>query len=85
MYWAPRQVHSIWGAQSIFITENGCAAAHGIPVHGYFHWSAQDNLEWSDGFSNRFGLTYLDFNTRQRTPKLSAHWFCEAATRNTVV
>jgi beta-glucosidase len=35
MYWAPRQVHSIWGAQSIFITENGCAAADGIPVHGY--------------------------------------------------
>jgi len=115
MYWAPRHIKSIWGAQSIFITENGCAAADevaddgnvydsdrimfmrayltqlqratadGIPVHGYFHWSAQDNLEWSDGFGNRFGLIYVDFDTLKRTPKLSAHWFREAATRNTVM
>jgi Glycosyl hydrolase family 1 len=26
MYWAPRQVQSIWGATSSYITENGCAA-----------------------------------------------------------
>ena len=115
MYWAPRHIQSIWGAQSIFITENGCAAADevaddgnvydsdrimfmrayltqlqratadGIPVHGYFHWSAQDNLEWSDGFGNRFGLIHVDFDTLKRTPKLSARWFREAATRNTVM
>jgi beta-glucosidase len=61
------------------------ATADGIPVHGYFHWSAQDNLEWADGFGNRFGLVYVDFDTLDRIPKLSAHWFREAARRNTVV
>jgi len=115
MYWAPRQVASIWGPKSIFITENGCAAADqisedgnvydsdrvmflraclsqlqratsdGAPVHGYFHWSAQDNLEWLSGFGDRFGLIYVDFDTLERTPKLSARWFREAARRNAVV
>jgi beta-glucosidase len=115
LYWAPRHIQSIWGAQSIYITENGCAASdvltpdgrvydsdrvmflrayltqlqratsEGIPVHGYFHWSAQDNLEWMDGFGNRFGLIYVDFETLERTPKLSADWFREAVRRNAVV
>lgn len=115
MYWAPRHMQSIWGATSIFITENGCAAsdsiaddgrvydsdrvmflraclsqlqratADGVPVDGYFLWSAQDNFEWMDGYGNRFGLVYVDFDTQQRTPKLSAEWFREAARRNAVV
>jgi beta-glucosidase len=115
MYWAPRQMQSIWGVTSIFITENGCAAsdvvaddgkvydsdrvmflraclgqlqratAEGVPVHGYFHWSAQDNLEWMDGFGNRFGLVYVDFDTLERIPKLSAECFREAARQNAVV
>ncbi len=61
------------------------ATADGVPVDGYFHWSAQDNLEWGDGFGNRFGLIYVDFDTLERTPKLSAEWFKEAARRNAVV
>jgi beta-glucosidase len=115
MYWAPRQMQSIWGAKSIFITENGCAAsdvvaedgrvhdtdrvmflraclgqlqratAEGVPVDGYFLWSAEDNFEWIDGFGNRFGIIYVDFETQQRIPKLSAEWFREAARRNAVV
>jgi beta-glucosidase len=115
MYWAPRQVHSLWRPQSIFITENGCAAedvvaddgrvydtdrvmflrgmlgqlqratAEGVPVDGYFHWSAQDNFEWNAGFGNRFGIIYVDFDTLQRTPKLSAEWFRQAARHNQVV
>jgi beta-glucosidase len=115
MYWAPRQLQSIWGVNSIFITENGCGAsdvvaedgrvydsdrvmflraylgqlqratAEGVPVDGYFLWSAQDNLEWMDGFGNRFGLIYVDFETQQRIPKLSAEWFRAAARQNAVV
>ena len=54
-------------------------------MDGYFLWSAQDNFEWMDGFVNRFGLIYVDFNTLQRTPKLSAVWFREAAKHNAVV
>jgi beta-glucosidase len=61
------------------------ATAEGVPVEGYFHWSAQDNLEWTQGFGNRFGLVYVDFATLERTPKLSAGWFREAARRNAVV
>src|SRR5262245_31370045 len=115
LYWAAHHVKSIWGAKSIFITENGCGAsdvvaddgkvydsdrimflrsyltqlqratADGVPVHGYFLWSAQDNFEWIDGYGNRFGLIYVDFKTLKRVPKLSAQWFRETARRNVVV
>jgi beta-glucosidase len=61
------------------------AVAEGAPVKGYFHWSLMDNFEWSDGFSYRFGLVHVDFANQQRTPKLSAAYFREAATRNAVV
>jgi beta-glucosidase len=61
------------------------ATAEGVPVDGYFHWSAQDNFEWIDGYGNRFGLIYVDFQTQQRIPKLSAEWFRQAARRNAVV
>jgi beta-glucosidase len=115
MYWAPRHVRSLWGATSIFITENGCAALdviaddgrvydtdrvmflracltelqratnEGVPVDGYFYWSSQDNFEWNAGFGSRFGVVYVDFETLERTPKLSAEWFREAARQNAVV
>ncbi len=61
------------------------ATAEGVPVKGYFHWSPMDNFEWSDGFSNRFGLIYVDYRTQKRTPKLSAAYFREAAAKNAVV
>jgi beta-glucosidase len=61
------------------------ATVEGLPVKGYFHWSLMDNFEWSDGFSRRFGLVYVDFKTQKRTPKLSAAYFREATARNAVV
>jgi beta-glucosidase len=61
------------------------ATAEGVPIKGNFYWSAMDNLEWIDGFGTRFGLVYVDFETQQRIPKLSAQWFREAASRNAVV
>jgi beta-glucosidase len=51
------------------------ATAEGVPVDGYFYWSSQDNFEWNAGFANRFGLIYIDFETQQRIPKLSAEVF----------
>ena len=67
------------------LTQLQRATADGVPVKGYFQWSTMDNFEWTYGFGNRFGLVYVDFKTQKRTPKLSAAWFREAATRNAVV
>jgi beta-glucosidase len=67
------------------LTQLQRATAEGIPVRGYFHWSSMDNFEWSDGYGTRFGLIYVDYATLKRTPKLSASFFREIASRNLVV
>jgi beta-glucosidase len=61
------------------------ATADGVPVHGYFLWSAQNNFGWIDGYGNRVGLICVDFKTQKRLPKLSAQWFRETARRKAVV
>lgn len=48
------------------------AISDGCDVRGYFAWSFIDNLEWAQGFSKRFGLVHVDFETLVRTPKESA-------------
>ncbi|RUL63025.1 beta-glucosidase [Dyella dinghuensis] len=47
----------------------------GVNVKGYYAWSLLDNLEWSLGFSKRFGLYHVDFATQKRTPKASAKFY----------
>ena len=51
------------------------AIAAGVPVTGYFAWSLLDNLEWSSGFTQRFGLVWVDHDTQQRIPKKSYYWY----------
>ena len=41
----------------------------GLPVMGYFAWSLLDNYEWAFGYSKRFGLVYVDFDSYKRVPK----------------
>jgi beta-glucosidase len=60
------------------------ATTEGYPVKGYFIWSLLDNFEWAEGYSARFGLYYVDYNTLKRIPKLSAEWFREVTARNAV-
>jgi Beta-glucosidase/6-phospho-beta-glucosidase/beta-galactosidase len=45
------------------------AIADGVPVKGYFVWSFLDNFEWGYGYSQRFGLVYIDYPTLERVPK----------------
>ncbi|MGO8950375.1 MAG: GH1 family beta-glucosidase [Ktedonobacterales bacterium] len=51
------------------------ALEEGVPVQGYFVWSLMDNFEWSEGYSKRFGLVYIDYPTQQRIVKDSGHWY----------
>jgi beta-glucosidase len=48
------------------------AIQSGVDLRGYFVWSLFDNMEWSHGYSKRFGIVHIDFATQQRTPKESA-------------
>jgi len=51
------------------------AMKRGVDVRGYFVWSLIDNFEWADGYSKRFGIVHVDYETGRRTPKDSAIWY----------
>jgi beta-glucosidase len=54
----------------------------GVDVRGYFVWSLLDNFEWSLGYSKRFGIVHVDFETQKRTPKDSAHFYAQVIATN---
>lgn len=56
------------------------ARDEGVPVQGYFVWSLLDNFEWALGYSKRFGIVFVDFETQERIVKDSGRWYCELAT-----
>ena len=57
-------------------------AAEEIDLRGYFHWSLMDNFEWEKGYSERFGLVYVDYQTQQRMKKDSAYWYQDVIRSN---
>lgn len=56
----------------------------GSNIRGYFHWSLLDNFEWHSGYSDRFGLVYMDYPALRRIPKDSFYWFRQVIAENSV-
>jgi beta-glucosidase len=53
------------------------AIADGVDVRGYLAWSLLDNFEWAFGYSKRFGIVRVDYDTQERTVKDSARWYAQ--------
>jgi len=53
------------------------AIQQGADLRGYFAWSLLDNFEWSLGYSKRFGIVHVNYETQTRTPKDSARFYAE--------
>jgi len=49
----------------------------GCDIRGYMVWSLLDNMEWSLGYSKRFGIVHVNYGTQERTPKDSARWYSQ--------
>jgi beta-glucosidase len=67
------------GARVRYLREHLHALAQamelGADVRGYFYWSLLDNFEWNSGYTKRFGLFHVDYETQRRTAKDSACWY----------
>ncbi len=55
----------------------GRARAQGVPVQGYYVWSLLDNYEWTEGYSKRFGIVYVDYASQRRIVKESGRWYAQ--------
>ncbi len=58
------------------------AIARGVPVRGYFVWSLLDNFEWAHGYSKRFGIVRVDYETQERSVRESGRFYSAIARSN---
>jgi len=58
------------------------AIDQGCDIRGYMVWSLLDNLEWSLGYSKRFGIVHVNYGTQERTPKDSAKLYSKVIATN---
>jgi len=56
----------------------------GVDVRGYFVWSLLDNFEWAYGYTKRFGIIRVDYDTQQRIVKDSGEWYSQVIANNAV-
>lgn len=63
-----------------YLCELNRASNEGVDVAGYFAWSFMDNFEWAKGYTERFGMVYVDYETQVRLPKDSAYWYRDLIT-----
>jgi beta-glucosidase len=85
----PDAENEIWDTARMMYLQQHFIAAHravaeGYPLKGYFLWSLMDNFEWAFGYTKRFGLCYVNYETMERIPKLSAKFYSDVIRRNAV-
>jgi len=57
----------------------------GANVRGYYLWSLLDNFEWVFGYSCRFGIVWIDYESLERIPKQSSAFFGQVIRDNGLV
>ncbi len=62
-----------------YLDQLGRAMLYGANVRAYHHRSFLDGFEWVDGYTQRFGLVYVDFPSLKRTVKDSGKWYAKLA------
>ena len=80
------RVHDVQRVQYLHdhVDAVGEAIERGADVRGYFVWSLMDNFEWGYGYDRRFGIVRIDYDTLERIPKDSAHWYRELVRTGTL-
>jgi len=76
-----RDIHRTNYLRTHFVAMHRAIQA-GVPLAGYFVWSLMDNFEWSFGYSQRFGIIWVDYKTQKRYPKDSAKWYKNVIKKN---
>ena len=60
------------------------AIADGVRLESYHVWSLLDNFEWAEGYAQRWGIVYVDYESQRRVLKDSAKWYQQVIRRNAI-